>query len=118
MAEGRLTVLILPPNAPAPPAPPPPVPAQVHQPQHQQQQHHHPQVMLNWPYFKPEFSGKPEKDVEAHLLCTNDWMNTYNFPEAVKVERFCLTLSGQARLCYASLEPIAVDWNGLQDKFR
>ena len=23
---------------------------------------------LNWPYFKPEFSGKPEEDVEAHLL--------------------------------------------------
>ena len=25
---------------------------------------------LNWSYFKPEFSGKPDKDKEAHLLRT------------------------------------------------
>ena len=23
---------------------------------------------LNWSYFKPEFSGKPEEDAEVHLL--------------------------------------------------
>ena len=34
------------------------------------QQHLH----INWSNFKPEFSGKPE-DAEAHLLCSNDWMN-------------------------------------------
>ena len=33
----------------------------------------HPQ-QLNWSYFKPEFPGKPEEDVEEHLLGTNDWM--------------------------------------------
>ena len=39
-----------------------------------------PQVpQLNWSYFKPEFSGKPEEDVVAHLLRTNDWMETHNF---------------------------------------
>ena len=27
---------------------------------------------MNWSNFKPEFSGKPEEDVEAHLLCSND----------------------------------------------
>ena len=27
---------------------------------------------LNWSYFKPEFSGKPEEDAIAHLLRTND----------------------------------------------
>ena len=33
-----------------------------------QQQHLH----INWSNFKPEFSGKPEEDAEAHLLCCND----------------------------------------------
>ena len=42
----------------------------------------------------------------------------HNFPEAVKVHRFCLTLTGDARLWYASLETILIDWNGLQDQFR
>ena len=27
---------------------------------------------LNWFHFRPEFAGKPEEDVEAHLLRTND----------------------------------------------
>ena len=27
---------------------------------------------MNWSHFKPEYSGKPEEDVEAHLLRTND----------------------------------------------
>ena len=43
---------------------------------------------LNWSYFKPEFSGKPEEDAEAHLQRTNDWMETHNFLEATKVQRF------------------------------
>ena len=48
------------------------------------------QIMsMNWSHFKPEFSGKPDEDVEAHLLRTNDWMTTHDFPEAVKVQRFC-----------------------------
>ena len=33
-----------------------------------QQQHLH----INWSHFKPEFSGKPEEDAEAHLVCSND----------------------------------------------
>ena len=46
-------------------------PVQASQPQ----QLHPPwqfQSQLNWSYFKPDFSGKPEEDVDAHLLCTND----------------------------------------------
>ena len=59
---------------------------------------------LNWSHFKPEFSGKPEEDAEAHLLRTNDWMNTHQFQEGVKVQRFCLTLIGEARLwCIISM---------------
>ena len=29
-------------------------------------------VPLYWSYFKPEFSGKPDEDAEAHLLQTID----------------------------------------------
>ena len=47
---------------------------------------------LNWSHFKPYFPGKPEEDAEAHLLRTNDWMNTHDFPHDQKVRRFCLTL--------------------------
>ena len=57
---------------------------------------------LNWSYFKPDFSGIPEEDVEAHLLRTTDWMTTHDFPEDQKV-RFCLTQLGEARLWYETL---------------
>ena len=73
---------------------------------------------LNWSYFKPEFSGKTEEDAEAHLLRTNDWMETHNYPEVAKVQRFCLTLTSEARLWYETLRPIVVDWTGLQEHFR
>ena len=76
-----------------------------------------PQQMY-WSYFKPEFSGKAEEDTAAHLLKTNDWMDTYNFPDDTKVRRFCLTLTGEARLWYESLKPIDMDWNALQTCFR
>ena len=45
-------------------------------------------------------------------------METHNFPEGTKVQRFCLTLTGEARLCYETLRPIEVDWTGLQEQFR
>ena len=54
---------------------------------------------LNWLYFKPEFSGEPEEDAEAHLLRANDLMDTHNFSEVAKVQRFCLTLTGEVRDC-------------------
>ena len=31
---------------------------------------------LNWSYFMPKFSGKPDKDTE-HLLKTKDWMDIH-----------------------------------------
>ena len=73
---------------------------------------------LNWPHFKPEFSGKPDEDAEPHLLHTNNQMNAHHFTESVKVQTFCLTLLGEARLWYHSLEPINVNWQGLQNLFR
>ena len=42
------------------------------------------QQQLNWPYFQPEFAGKAEEDAEVHLLRTNDWMETHNFPNDQK----------------------------------
>ena len=73
---------------------------------------------LNLSYFKPEFLAKPEEDVVAHLLRTNDWMKTHNFPDDAKVQRFCLTLTGEARLWYEILRPIQIDWTGFLEHFR
>ena len=41
-------------------------------------------------------------------------METHNFPEVAKVQRFCLTLTGEARLWYESLKHTVVDWPELQ----
>ena len=38
--------------------------------------------------------------------------------EGVKVQRFCLTMLGEASLWYQSLEAINIDWPGLQILFR
>ena len=40
---------------------------QIQDPAGQQQYLH-----INWSNFKPEFSGKPDEDAEAHLLHSND----------------------------------------------
>ena len=50
---------------------------------------------LNWSHFKPKYAGKPEEDVEAHLLRMNAWMDTLKFLDQVKVQSFCLTLQGE-----------------------
>ena len=57
------------PNQPNQPNQPPILPDPMANPQ-----------QLNWSYFKPEFAGKADEDAEAHLLRTNDWMETHNFP--------------------------------------
>ena len=73
---------------------------------------------LNWSHFKPEYAGRLDEDVEAHLLRTNDWMDMHEFLEHVKIQIFCLTLVGEARLWYKLLRLINVDWVGLQSIFR
>ena len=107
MAEGG-------PPGPAPhrEEPQPPPVQQPPQPGQQAPMH------MNWSHFKPEYSGKLEENVEAHLLRTNDWMTTHDFPGSVKVQRSCLTMTGEARLWYASLEPIVMTWQELQNQFR
>ena len=63
-------------------------------------------LQLNWSHFKPEFIGRPDEDAKAHLR-TNDWIDNHALLEGVKVQRFCLTLVGEARSWYESLRPIA-----------
>ena len=64
-----------PPNDPFNPLPPqnpflPNAPIALEVPQRPQ---------LKWSHFKPEYAGKPEEDVEAHLLRMNNWMGTHDF---------------------------------------
>ena len=75
-------------------------------------------VYQNWIGKKLEFSGKPEEDVESHLLSMRDWMDAHNFPEGEKVRCFRVTLIGKARLWYESLTLLDNDWPALQNKFR
>ena len=106
------------PQAPsAPPAPPAPLAhctSQVLQVLQQPVLH---MLPLNWSQFKPKLSRKAEKDAEAHLLRTNGWMDTHRFQDNDKGQRFCLTLTGEARLWYESLRPISADWIGLKNSF-
>ena len=87
-----------------------PIPTEPIQPTHVPQ--------LNWLHFNPEFTGKPYEDVQAHLLKMNDWMYTHAFQEGIKVQHFCLTLVGEARLWYDSSRTINIDLIGLQNQFR
>ena len=99
------------PNQPnLPPNQPPNLPANPPDPMANQQQ-------LNWSYFKTEFSGKPEEGAEAHLLRTNDRMETHDFPDDAKVRRYCLTLTGEARLWFETLGTAQLDWAALQECF-
>ena len=46
-------------------------------------------------------------------------MNAHHFVDGVKVQRFCLTLLGETRLWFQSLEPLdTVTWLELQNLFR
>ena len=55
--------------------------------------------------------------MEAHLLRSNDWMDMHNFPDDQKV-RFCLTLTGKARLWYETIRQAQLDWPMMQECFR
>ena len=105
-------------NPPPPQIPPVPDAPQVSQALQMLQQPVPHVPLLNWSLFKPKFSRNPGEDAKAHLLRTNDWMDMYRFQDNVKVQRFCLILTGEAKLWYKSLRPINVDGLGLQNTFR
>ena len=67
-----------------PPPPPPADPAVLQAALQPGQQ----LVHLNWSYFKPEFLGNSDEDAEAHLLCTNDWMNAHHLLKVSKSKDF------------------------------
>ena len=75
MAEGGPPALQPPPLCqpqdvlPAPPEQPlAPLEDHIQDPEQAAQEPVQPgQLPLSWSYFKPEFSGKPEEDAEAHL---------------------------------------------------
>ena len=50
-------------------------------------------IHMNWSHFKPEFSGRPDEDVEAHLLRTNDWMTMHDFPEGCESSEILFNFS-------------------------
>ena len=53
------------------------------------------------------------------LLHSNDWMNPHHIIDGVKVQRFCLTLLGEPRLWFQSLESLNnITWLQLQNLFR
>ena len=95
MADGGLRAPHPPPAAPVKPAapivPPTQPPAPPAQPVVPPVQPIAPSVQpgpvpqLNLYHFKLEVAGKPDKDAEAQLLMTNDWMDTYAFLEGAKV---------------------------------
>ena len=59
-----------------------------------------------------------DEDAEAHLLRTTDWMDMHNFPNDQKVRRFCLPLTGEARLWYETIRHVNLDWPMMQEYFR
>ena len=85
----------------APGAPAPPVSQTPQQPIQQAQQ----VPYLNYSHFKPECRCRC-KSTPAQ----NNWMNTHQFQKFVKVQRFCLTLVGEARLCLEFQRPLNIDW--------
>ena len=56
--------------------------------------------------------------MQVHLLRTNDWMNTHSFPNDQKVRRFCLTLTGKARLWYETITNVNLDWPKIKEHCR
>ena len=60
-------------------------------------------MVMIWSFFKPEFSGKPDKHPETHLLKIIDRSDKYNSAADERVGRFPLTLVGKVRLWYQSI---------------
>ena len=73
---------------------------------------------MNWSYFTPEFSGKPDDDPEEDLVRIIGWMDTHNYVVDQRVKRFPLTLAGEARLQYQSIHPFQNSWEELKERLR
>ena len=111
--EGPLSPPI-PEGGPDPPASQaPPVPQVPHAPQilqtPQKSVLHMPP--LNCLTLCPNFLENQMK-MQLCIYLDKCWMDTHRFQDNDKVQRFCLTLTGEARLWYKSLRLINADWIG------
>ena len=80
-----------------------------------QQQHLH----INWSILSHNSQENLMKMQKYIYFIQNNWMNAHSFVDGVKVQRFCLTLLGEARLWFQSLEPLHyITWPELQNLFR
>ena len=80
---------------PVPPVPPPAPPAQHAVPPTQPDVppvQPGPMPQLNWSHFKPEFAGKPEEDLEEHLLRTNVGWTPMHFQKVSRSSDFVYLL--------------------------
>ena len=65
-----------------------------------------------------DLSAKNDKDMERHILNSNDWRNSQGIAEDAKCCRFCLTAGDDAHLWYESTAPVRNDWDYLQGLFK
>ena len=76
-----------------------------------------PMPLLNWFHFKPEFLATRWRCRSTSSL--DKWLDGHPcISRRCKLQRFSLTLVGEARLWYESLRHIALDWKGLQNQWR
>ena len=75
-------------------------------------------MVMNWSYFKPEFSCKPEEDPKAYILRTINWMDTHNFATDHGVQSLPVTLVSETRLWYQSIDPFQSNLDKLKEIFR
>ena len=68
---------------------------------------------MNWSHFKPEYSGKPEEDVEAHLLRMNDWMNTHYLFEDEKSSEILSDSYGRSQIMVCFIRTYSNDMAGI-----
>ena len=61
----------------------------------------------------PICSANESDDVESHLLCSKELMDSQGIVDEGKCVRFCLTIEGDACLWYESITPVGNDWISL-----
>ena len=74
-------------------------------------------IYLNWSNFKPEYSGKPEEDADAHLLCWNDWMEAHHFNEDIKSTEVLPHTTGRSKIMVPIYRTFGRDYMGTITKF-
>ena len=75
--------------------------------------------ILTGQILNQNFQENQKRMQKCIYYAQNDWMEAHHFDTGIRVQRFCLTLLGKARLWYHSLEPLGdTTWAQLQNLFR